>query len=113
MRVLVIGGTRFIGPPVVRRLHAQGHDVTLFHRSKSAVELPEDIKHIFGDRNKLTDFCDTFKNIKPDVVLDMIPITEEHAQQVMTTFRGVTKCVIAISSQDVYRAYGILIRKTK
>ncbi len=111
MRVLIIGGTRFIGPFVVRRLHAQGHEVTLFHRGKSTADLPEDVKHILGDRNNLADFRDTFKELKPDVVLDMILITEKHAQQVVTTFRDITQRIIAISSQDVYRAYGILIKK--
>lgn len=96
---------------MVRRLHAQGHEVTLFHRGKSTAELPGDVTHILGDRNNLSDFRDTFKKIKPDVVLDMIPITEEHAQQVMTTFKDIAQRIVAISSQDVYRAYGILIGK--
>jgi nucleoside-diphosphate-sugar epimerase len=111
MRVLAIGGTRFIGPAAARRLHTLGHEVTLFHRGKSAAELPKGIKHIRGDRNKLTDFQDTFRKIKPDVVLDMIPITEQHAQHVIATFKGIAARVVAISSQDVYRAYGILIGK--
>lgn len=109
MRVLIIGGTRFIGPFVVRRLHTLGHDVALFHRGKSTAELPGDIEHILGDRNKLADFRSTFEKIKPDVVLDMIPITGEHAQQIVTTFEDIAQRIVAISSQDVYRAYGILI----
>ena len=44
MRILIIGGTRFIGPQVVRRLHAQGHEVTLFHRGKSKADLPAEIE---------------------------------------------------------------------
>ena len=32
MRILVLGGTRFLGPPVVRQLIERGHDVTMFHR---------------------------------------------------------------------------------
>ena len=86
MQIVVIGGTRFIGPFVVKRLHAQGHEVTLFHRGKSKAELPEDVTHIIGDRNQLTDFRGTFMRIKPDVVLDMIPITENHATLLMETF---------------------------
>lgn len=111
MQIVVIGGTRFIGPFVVKRLHAQGHEVTLFHRGKSKAELPGGITHVLGDRNNLTDFQSEFKRIKPDVVLDMIPITEQHAQQVMNTFKGIAGRVIAVSSQDVYRAYGILLGK--
>jgi len=36
----------------------------------------------------------------------MIPATEQDAQEVMSTFRGVARRVVAISSQDVYRAFG-------
>ncbi len=111
MRVLIIGGTRFIGPHVVTRLCDKGHDVIVFHRGKSKADLPVGVNHILGDRNNLTDFKDRFKKITPDVVLDMIPITEQHAQMVVNTFKGIAKRLVAISSQDVYRAYGIVIGK--
>ncbi len=111
MRVLIIGGTRFIGPLVVKKLFACSHDITLFHRGKSQAAVPTDIKHILGDRKNLPEFQDEFKRIQPDIVLDMIPITEQHAKLVMKTFQGIAQRVIAISSQDVYRAYGILIGK--
>jgi nucleoside-diphosphate-sugar epimerase len=111
MRVLIIGGTRFIGPEVVKRLCAQGHKVTLFHRGKSQADLPAEVEHILGNRRKLCSFQDEFKKLMPDVVLDMIPITEDDARQVVDTFKGIAQRVVAISSQDVYRAYGILIGK--
>lgn len=109
MKILVIGGTRFIGPSVVRKLHAQDHTVTLFHRGKSRVDFPKDIPHILGDRNSLADFRGKFSGLKLDVVLDMIPITEKHAQTVVEVFKGLTERIVAISSQDVYRAYGLLL----
>jgi nucleoside-diphosphate-sugar epimerase len=111
MRILIIGGTRFIGPAVVHRLNAQSHDITLFHRGKSKAALPDGIMHIYGDRKKLLDFQNDFKKFRPDVVLDMIPITEKDASAVVKTFRGIAKRLVAISSQDVYRSYGILIGK--
>jgi nucleoside-diphosphate-sugar epimerase len=39
----------------------------------------------------------------------MIPLRETHARDVMEVFRGIASRVVAISSQDVYRAYGRLI----
>jgi nucleoside-diphosphate-sugar epimerase len=39
----------------------------------------------------------------------MIPVTGQDACEVMEVFVGVAQRVVAISSQDVYRAYGILI----
>lgn len=35
MKILVIGGTRFIGAFTVKLLLNRGHEVTLFHREKS------------------------------------------------------------------------------
>ncbi len=35
MRILLLGGTGFIGPFVARRLSAEGHEVTLFHRGQT------------------------------------------------------------------------------
>jgi nucleoside-diphosphate-sugar epimerase len=50
MRILVIGGTRFIGPAVVRRLHGMGHHVTVLHRGETeSADLPA-IPHLHGDR---------------------------------------------------------------
>jgi pimeloyl-ACP methyl ester carboxylesterase len=43
MKILVIGGTNFIGPPVVHRLNAMGHEVTVFHRGKTTADLPQGV----------------------------------------------------------------------
>ena len=106
MRVLVLGGTLFIGPPVVRKLCVQGHAVTVFHRGQTEADLPSAVGHLHGDRQQLRDFAPDFRKLRPDVVLDMRPITEEDARGVIQIFRGIARRVVAISSQDVYRAYG-------
>jgi nucleoside-diphosphate-sugar epimerase len=67
------------------------------------------VKHILGDRRNLADFADQLKRFAPRVVLDMSPATERDARDIMSTFKSVAQRVIAISSQDVYLAYGRLI----
>ena len=109
MKILILGGTRFIGPPVVRSLFDKGHELTLFHRGKSLVEFPNVVEHIISDRQNLSDFTDQLKELEPQLVLDMFPITEQDAQVVTNIFKGIAKRIVAISSQDVYRAYGKLI----
>lgn len=46
MRVLILGGTAFMGPHVVRRLVDQGHDVAVYHRGQHDVGLPDRVTHI-------------------------------------------------------------------
>ena len=111
MKILVIGGTNFIGPPVVRRLSEIGHEVTVFHRGKTTADLPEGVNYIQGDRKNLAAHQSQFANISPQVVLDMIPFTEQDARDLVNTFRGISQRIVAISSQDVYRAYNVLLQR--
>ena len=51
MRILMIGGTRFIGRHVVEAALAADHDVTLFHRGRTGADLFPEVEHRLGDRN--------------------------------------------------------------
>ncbi len=108
MRVIIIGGTRFIGPEVVRQLLRQGHDITVFHRGETSDERTIGARHILGDRANLVSFREQFKSFRPDLILDMFPFTEFDARLLVDTFRGIVPRVVAISSMDVYRGYGVL-----
>jgi nucleoside-diphosphate-sugar epimerase len=108
LKILVIGGTKFIGPVLVNRLSEMGHEITLFHRGKTKADLRSNVNEILGDRKHLSDFKDEFKRLSPDVVVDMIPMSKHDALSVMDTFKGIASRVVAITSQDVYRAYGLV-----
>jgi nucleoside-diphosphate-sugar epimerase len=110
MRILVIGGTGFIGAHTVRYLLDEGHEVMVFHRGQTATSLPPTIQHILGDRRALPAFASTFRQFSPQVALEVIPYSEQDALTLMQTLRGITGRVVAIGSQDVYRAYGIFTR---
>ena len=51
MRLLVLGGTLFLGRHVVDAALAAGHDVTLFHRGRTNPGLFPDLEHVLGDRD--------------------------------------------------------------
>jgi nucleoside-diphosphate-sugar epimerase len=101
MRILVIGGTGFIGPHLVRQLAAMGHSVSVLHRGNAPFDLPAE--EILGSRNNLAAI-----HPSPDVVVDLILSSGVQARALMDTFRGNARRVIAASSIDVYRACGVL-----
>jgi len=109
LRILMIGGTGLTGPHIARRLHAQGHTLLLFHRGQTQADLPAEIAHLSGDRRELAPHAAALAGFAPEVVVDMALVTAQDAWDVMCLFRGVARRVVAISSQDVYRAYGRLI----
>ena len=51
LRVLVLGGTGFLGPHFVEAARARGHVLTLFNRGKRAPGLFADVETLHGDRD--------------------------------------------------------------
>ena len=109
MRILIVGGTNFIGPPLVRQLVDRGHEVVVFHRGQTRAELPASVQHLVGDRHQLADHRDAFRRLGPEVVVDMIAYTEDDARGLVETFRGLARRLVVLSSGDVYRAYGRML----
>jgi nucleoside-diphosphate-sugar epimerase len=120
VRILLIGGSGFIGPHVAADLIRRGHDVTIFHRGSARSEVAQAFRPaiaglkpcatILGDRARLADFADDLRASEPDVVVDLILSSGRQAHTLMTLFRGVARRVVALSSCDVYRACGVLHR---
>jgi nucleoside-diphosphate-sugar epimerase len=108
MRILVIGGNGFIGSPLVRELLVSGHEVAVFHRHSDVGLAESAVIQIQGDRNRLSDYADALRRFSPDVIVDLILSSGDQARQLVDTAREIARRVIAISSMDVYRAWGVL-----
>lgn len=65
-KILMLGGTGFIGPNMVKYAVERGHEVSIFTRGNSKSETPG-VEHLVGDRN---DDLSALKGRKWDVVLD-------------------------------------------
>lgn len=109
MRVLIIGGTTFIGPQVVRSLVSNGHEVTIFHRGEHEPELPSSVHHVHSTSAAfpVLSFPEELIAWKPEVVLHMVAMGERDADAVVRAFKGVARRLVVPSSGDVYRAYGV------
>jgi 2'-hydroxyisoflavone reductase len=51
MRILIIGGTRFVGRHIAEAALASGHDLTLLHRGNSQPDSLADAEHLLTDRD--------------------------------------------------------------
>ena len=71
-----------------RRLIAQGHAVTVFHRGQTHADLPDGVGHLLGDRDRLAEHANELRQLRPQVVIDMIAYVEAHAVSLLEVFHG-------------------------
>ena len=105
MKILLIGGSGFIGHFTAEQLQQSGHHVTVFHRGNT--KAPAATEDILGNREFLQDHQPEFRRQKFDVIVDFVLSSGRQAQQLMDTFRGIAGRVVGLSSIDIYRAMGV------
>src|SRR5437763_8768433 len=112
MRVLILGGTGLLGPYLAKHLVSLNHNVTVFHTGEHETDLPPQVEHIHSPfaRFPVSDLPTELVRLAPDVVVQMHPNGEQDTRVVVDRFKGVAGRIVAISSQDVYRAYNRLHR---
>ena len=102
MKVLVIGGSRFLGYHLVRRLLRDGQEVTLFNRGLTPDDFGSSVERLRGDRQDRGDFHAKLRPRSFDAVVDLISYTEEDSRSAVDTLRGRTGHYVHISSAAVY-----------
>jgi 2'-hydroxyisoflavone reductase len=101
LKVLVIGGTGFLGPHTVRRLQERGHTVTLFNRGRTNPGLFPDVEKLRGDRK--TDLK-ALEGRKWDAVLDPSAYIPADVTRSATLLAPNIGHYLLISSISVYKA---------
>ena len=99
MKILVMGGTRFVGKPLVARLQAQGHALTLFTRGKNAV--PAGVEHLCGDRSS-EDGLSALQGRSFDVIIDSSGRKQEDSSRVVAITGPPSHRFVYVSSAGVY-----------
>ena len=107
MRVLVIGGTLFIGKLLVKRLIGAGHEVTLLHR-KAEHPFGRRVRNLVADRNDVASVRDAFSGQRFDAVYDIAYDWERGttAQQVEATAKAVPGELTRYIFMSSVAAYG-------
>lgn len=106
MKVLVLGGTSFIGRRIVECLNARGDEVAVFHRGLTEPEGLVPVRHIDADRKEMSGKAAEVRDFGPDAVLDSNALTGADVDAVTSILPDVPSVVL--SSQDVYQAIAAL-----
>jgi nucleoside-diphosphate-sugar epimerase len=102
MRVLVIGGTEFIGRRTVELLTDRGDDVLVVHRGQTEPD-PHRGTHLHVDRTDFASTVPTVKDFAPAAVVDTMALTAADVEMVLPHLPDVP--VVLLSSMDVYEAW--------
>ena len=102
-KILILGGTGFIGPHMVSYAIERGHDVTVFTRGRSPVELPSEVEHLLGDRN---DDYSALMGREWDTVLDNNAQDYRWVQKSTELLRDVVEHYVFVSSISAYAVEG-------
>jgi len=70
MRVLILGGTLFIGRRIARELLARGDDVMVVHRGQTEPAELAGCAHLHSARSALAEVADQLRAWHPDAVID-------------------------------------------
>lgn len=105
MKILVIGGTHFIGKHIVLKLLERGHKVALFTRGRAQPEFWDDVEPILGNRKDYSGFRWKLARRSFDVVIDNIAYDRADVESAIQTFAGHIGHYLLCSSGAVYRDY--------
>ena len=102
MRILIIGGTRFLGRHLVESALAHNHDVTLFNRGKSNPDLFPQLETIIGDREH---DVDKLNGRIWDVVIDVAGYVPRIVRLSAEVLKENVARYVFISTISVYRDF--------
>ena len=105
MKVAILGGTRFIGPFIVRRLVQEGHEVQIYHRGKTTSRFTDGLQHIKMDRDIPGQTATVLKENKPEAIIDMIGFRAEQIEEVIDADLNL-KHYVFCGSTSVYGQIG-------
>jgi 2'-hydroxyisoflavone reductase len=100
VRILVLGGTAFVGRAIVDDLVARGHDVALFTRGRTGADLFPQLERRTGDRDS-GDYA-TLTDGRWDAVVDVTAYVPRHAQQALDVLSERCGRYLLISTGSVY-----------
>jgi nucleoside-diphosphate-sugar epimerase len=101
MRILIMGGTRFIGVYLTKILVARGHEVVLFNRGNKPAPV-EGVRQIQGDRQNLPQLQEKLAGESFDAIFDNNGRELSDTKPLLEIFKDKVKHFVYVSSAGVY-----------
>jgi len=102
MKILILGGKRFLGIALIEALLQAGHTPTLFNRGRTNPDLFPNVKTLIGDRDGN---LEALKRRKWDAVIDTSGYIPRITKQSAELLSGKCETYVFISSVSVYRDF--------
>jgi 2'-hydroxyisoflavone reductase len=102
LRILILGGTQFLGVHITERAIARGHTVTLFNRGRTHADLFPKIEKLQGDRD---DKLDALKGRSWDAVVDDSGYVPRHVKLSAQLLAPVVRQYLFVSSISAYATF--------
>jgi 2'-hydroxyisoflavone reductase len=103
VRLLLLGGTSFLGPAVVRCARERGHEVTLFHRGRTNPGLFPELESLRGDRNG---DVSALAGRTFDAVIDTCAYRPVHVERIAEVLGPHVPSYVLVSTLSVYPGLG-------
>ena len=104
MRIVVLGGTQFVGRAIVAELDRAGHEVLVVHRGQHEPSEMDRFQHLHVDRSQISAEAGKLKTFRPDGAVDVSAMNGRDAANALSALPEGLR-LVAISSADVYRAF--------
>lgn len=102
MKVLILGGTQFIGRHIVEALLAGGHSVSVLTRGKTPDDLPPEVERMRGDRDEGAAGLGTLKGRTWDACVDVSGYTPRQVRPSAEALSRIVGRYVFISTGSVY-----------
>lgn len=100
MKILVLGGTSFVGRAMVEESLSRGDELTLFSRGRTGTDLFPDVPRLVGDR--ASGDYGSLQGTDWDAVVDVSGYVPRHVAQAADALAGSTGRYLFISTGSVY-----------
>ncbi|NUT35733.1 MAG: NAD-dependent epimerase/dehydratase family protein, partial [Hamadaea sp.] len=99
MRILIVGGTRFVGRHITEAVLAAGHDVTVLHRGTTGADLFPQATHLLADRNE---DLGALRGMRWDATIDVSAYRPRQVDALADVLDGGAGHYVYVSTVSVY-----------